>query len=134
RSSDLDIVDTRNPILARFLSVIFTLLLALAVVGTFVFTILGDQIGKFMFGFVGLDNEFQWVWNLVRTVLPLILVFVVFLLVYTLVPSIIVKLKSVIPGTLFSTVMLLLLSVGFGLYVSNFSHSSATYECILCVT
>ena len=125
-----DIEDTRNPILARFLSVIFTLLLALAVVGTFVFTILGDQIGKFMFGFVGLDNEFQWIWNLVRTVLPLILVFVVFLLVYTLAPSIKVKLKSVIPGTLFSTVMFILISVGFGFYVSNFSNYTATYGSI----
>ncbi|CAD2079538.1 YihY/virulence factor BrkB family protein [Phocicoccus pinnipedialis] len=125
-----DIEDTRNPIVARILSVIFTILLALAVVGTFVFTILGDSIGNFMFGSIGLDEEFQWIWNLVRTVLPVIIVFIVFLLVYTLAPSIKVKLKSVIPGTLFSTIVFLLISAGFGFYVSNFSNYTATYGSI----
>lgn len=125
-----DIEDTRNAIIARLLSVFFTLLLALAVVGTFVFMILGNQIGKFMFGIVGLDSEFQWVWNLLRNLLPIIIVFVAFVLVYALAPSIKLKLKSVLPGALFSTIVFIVASALFGFYVSNFGNYTATYGSI----
>ena len=83
-----------------------------------------------MFGVIDSDDEFQYVWNLVRSLLPLLLIFVVFFIMYMTAPNIKLKIKSVIPGTLFTTIAFLLASWGFSFYVSNFSNYSATYGSI----
>src|SRR5699024_1258506 len=60
-----DIEDNRNGIVSRLLSVLFTLILALGIVGTFVLMILGNQIGAFVFGSIGASGQFKFVWNLI---------------------------------------------------------------------
>ena len=45
-------------------------------------------------------------------------------------PNIKLKIKSVIPGTIFTTVAFLAASWGFSYYVSNFGNYSATYGSI----
>src|SRR5699024_3049177 len=77
-----------------------------------------------------LDDQFQTLWNVVRSILPLILVFVVFLVMYTTAPNIRLKIKSVIPGTIFTTIAFLVASWGFSFYISNFGNYSATYGSI----
>ena len=57
-------------------------------------------------------------------------VFVVFLIMYMTAPNIKLKLKSVIPGTIFTTIAFLAASWGFSYYVSNFGNYSATYGSI----
>ncbi len=124
-----DVEDNRNGIVSRILSVVFTLILALGIVGTFVLMILGNQIGSFVFGFVDAD-QLKFVWNLVSNLLPVLLVFVSFLIVYIFAPNIKVKIKSVLPGTITATVLFIVASLGFSFYVSNFSNYSATYGSI----
>ena len=125
-----DIEDNRNFIVAKLLSIVFTVILALSVILTFVLIVFGEQIGNLMFGVIGLDQQFQTLWNLVRSILPLLLVFVVFLVMYTTAPNIRLKVKSVIPGTLFTTVAFLVASWAFSFYISNFGNYSATYGSI----
>ncbi|KKK34225.1 ribonuclease BN [Salinicoccus sediminis] len=125
-----DIEDNRNFIVAKLLSIVFTVILALSVILTFVLIVFGEQIGNLMFGVIGLDQQFQTLWNLIRSVLPLLLVFVVFLVMYTTAPNIRLKVKSVIPGTLFTTVTFLVASWVFSFYISNFGNYSATYGSI----
>src|SRR5699024_5946379 len=81
-------------------------------------------------GVIGLDDQFSTIWNLIRSILPVLLVFVVFLIMYLTAPNIKVKLKSVIPGTIFTTVAFLVASWGFSVYVSGFGNYSATYGSI----
>ncbi|HIW12406.1 MAG TPA: YihY/virulence factor BrkB family protein [Candidatus Salinicoccus stercoripullorum] len=125
-----DIEDNRNFIVAKLLSVVFTVILALSVILTFVLIVFGGQIGNLMFGVIGLDQHFQTLWNLVRSILPVLLVFVVFLVMYTTAPNIRLKVKSVIPGTLFTTIAFLVASWAFSFYISNFGNYSATYGSI----
>lgn len=125
-----DIEDSRNFVVSKLLSVFFTIILSLSVILTFVLIVFGEQIGNLMFGIIGLDDQFSVVWNLIRSILPVILVFVVFLIMYMTAPNIKLKLKSVIPGTLFTTIAFLLASWGFSFYVSNFNNYSATYGSI----
>lgn len=122
-----DVEDNRNFVLAKGLSLIFTVILALSVLLTFVLVIFGGQLGTLMFETIGLGSEFQTLWNLVRNILPVILVFVVFLVIYLTAPNIKLNIKSVIPGAVFTTVMFLAASWGFSFYVSNFGNYSATY-------
>ncbi len=125
-----DIEDNRNFFVSKGLSIFFTIILTLSVLLTFVLIVFGGQIGNLMFGVIGLDDQFSTVWNLVRSILPLLLVFVVFLIMYLTAPNIKVKLKSVIPGTIFTTVAFLVASWGFSIYVSGFGNYSATYGSI----
>ena len=125
-----DIEDNRNGIVSRLLSVLFTLILALGIVGTFVLMILGNQIGAFVFGSIGASGQFKFVWNLISNLLPVVLVFVSFLIVYIFAPNIKIKIKTVLPGTITATILFIVASVGFSFYVSNFSNYSATYGSI----
>ena len=125
-----DIEDSRSFVVTKLLSVFFTVILSLSVILTFVLIVFGEQIGNLMFGIIGLDDQFSTVWNLVRSLLPLLLVFVVFLIMYMTAPNIKLKLKSVIPGTIFTTIAFLAASWGFSYYVSNFGNYSATYGSI----
>src|SRR5690625_1255382 len=125
-----DIEDNRNFFVAKGLSIFFTIILTLSVLLTFVLIVFGGQIGNLMFGVIGLDDQFSTIWNLIRSILPVLLVFVVFLIMYLTAPNIKVKLKSVIPGTIFTTVAFLVASWGFSVYVSGFGNYSATYGSI----
>lgn len=125
-----DIEDNRNFIVAKLLSIVFTVILALSVILTFVLIVFGEAIGNLMFGVIGLDQQFQTLWNLVRSILPVLLVFVVFLVMYTTAPNIKLTIKSVIPGTIFTTIAFLVASWAFSFYISNFGNYSATYGSI----
>ncbi len=125
-----DVEDSRNFVVAKLLSVFFTVILSLSVILTFVLIVFGEQIGNLMFGVIGLDDQFSFVWNLVRSILPVLLVFVVFFIMYMTAPNIKLKIKSVLPGTIFTTVAFLGASWGFSYYVSNFGNYSATYGSI----
>lgn len=125
-----DIEDNRNFFISKGLSIFFTIILTLSVLLTFVLIVFGGQIGNLMFGVIGLDDQFSTIWNLVRSILPVLLVFVVFLIMYLTAPNIKVKLKSVVPGTIFTTIAFLVASWGFSVYVSGFGNYSATYGSI----
>ncbi|WP_026867217.1 MULTISPECIES: YihY/virulence factor BrkB family protein [Jeotgalicoccus] len=125
-----DVEDNRNFFVTKSLSVFFTLILSLSVILTFVLIVFGGQIGDLMFGVIGLDDQFQYVWSLIRSILPVLLVLIVFLIMYVTAPNIKLKFKSVIPGTIFTTIAFLVASWGFSFYVSNFSNYSATYGSI----
>ena len=125
-----DVEDSRNFIKSKLLSVFFTVILSLSVILTFVLIVFGEQIGHLMFSVIGLDDQFTLVWNLVRSILPVLLVFIVFFIMYMTAPNIKLKFKSVIPGTIFTTAAFLAASWGFSYYVSNFSNYSATYGSI----
>lgn len=125
-----DIEDSRSFIHTKLLSVFFTIILSLSVILTFVLIVFGGQIGNLMFGIIGLDSQFEFLWNLVRSILPVLLVFVVFLIMYITAPNIKLKLKSVISGTLFTTIAFLVASWAFSFYISNFGNYSATYGSI----
>lgn len=122
-----NVEDNRNIVVARMYSIIFTLILTVAIALTFTLIVFGGQIGNLMFGVIGLDSEFTTVWNLIRSVLPILLVFVVFLVMYTFAPNVKNKMKSTLVGTTFTTIAFLVASWGFSIYVSDFGNYSATY-------
>ncbi|GAA3714022.1 YihY/virulence factor BrkB family protein [Salinicoccus jeotgali] len=125
-----DVEDNRNFLIAKSLSIVFTIILAISVLLTFVLIVFGEQIGNLMFGVIGLDDQFQTIWNLVRSLLPVLLVFIVFVVIYTTAPNIKLQIKAVIPGSIFTTIAFLVASWGFSFYISNFSNYSATYGSI----
>lgn len=125
-----DVEDSRNFIVSKLLSVLFTLALIVVLPLTLILPTFGEQISSLLFGPIGLGDQVKWVFNIIRVILPLIVVFVAFMVLYTLAPNVKIKMMSVIPGSIFATVVFLVGSYLFGIYISNFANYSKTYGSI----
>ncbi|WP_075619003.1 YihY/virulence factor BrkB family protein [Paenisporosarcina indica] len=125
-----DIEETRPFIIARGISVIFTLLLILLFIIALILPIFGKQIGSILFSYLGYESGFLEVWGNIRWTIPPIMIFIVFMLLYWIAPNRKLYLKSVIPGAIFATLGWILVSYAFSLYVSSFANYSATYGSI----
>ncbi len=119
--------ETRPFFIARAISVIFTLLLIILFVIALILPVFGEQIGTFLFSYLGYEQGFLTVWNNIRWTIPPVMIFVVFMLLYWIAPNRKLYLKSVIPGAIFATLGWIIVSLGFSLYVSSFANYSATY-------
>lgn len=122
--------ESRSFIVARGMSVVFTILLVAVLVVALVLPVFGQQIGVLVFSYMGLEDGFITLWGSLRWVLPPVLIFFVFSLIYWLVPNLKIHFISVLPGALFATVGWILTSFGFSYYVNNFGSYSGTYGSI----
>ena len=122
--------ETRSFIVARGMSIVFTIMLIAVFIVALVLPIFGQQIGVVAFSFFGMENDFLNLWSHLRWIIPPVLIFLVFSIVYWIVPNLKVQLKSVLPGALFATVGWIVTSLGFSYYVSSFGNYSKTYGSI----
>ncbi|OEK65638.1 ribonuclease BN [Staphylococcus equorum] len=125
-----DVEDSRNFVISKLFSVLFTLAMIIVLPIALILPTFGEQIGSLLFGPLGLGDQIKWIFNLVRVVLPLIIIFIAFMVLYTLAPNVKIKMKSVIPGAIFATIVFLGGSFLFGIYISNFANYSKTYGSI----
>lgn len=122
-----DVEDSRNGIILKLLSVLYTLVLGIVFVFAIVLITLGPVISKFLFGPLGLDKQIEWLFNVVSVVLPLIIIIILFTVLYSIAPNVKTKLRSVLPGALFTSFVWIIGSFLFGWYISNFGNYSKTY-------
>jgi len=122
--------ETRSFLVARGMSVLFTIALIGVLVVALVLPVFGQQIGTLLFSYFGLEEGFMKLWGSLRWILPPILIFVVFSATYWAVPNMKIHLKSVFPGALFATVGWIVTSLAFSFYVGNYANYSKTYGSI----
>jgi membrane protein len=119
----------RDKSLAVALTVGFgTMLLA----GTLMFA-LGDNIARWAGDGVGSEQEFQWAWNALTTLLAFALVGAGVLFMYWLAPNTDIQIKSVAPGAALFLSTWLIFSFLFGLYISNFGSYNRVYGSLAAV-
>jgi membrane protein len=122
--------ESRTFIVARGMSVVFTIMLISVLIVALVLPVFGKQIGIFAFSYLGLEAGFLSLWNNIRWIIPPFLIFGVFTLLYWLVPNLKLHIKSVFYGAAFATLGWIFTSVGFSYYVSSFGNYSSTYGSI----
>ncbi|MDW4342452.1 YihY/virulence factor BrkB family protein [Staphylococcus saprophyticus] len=125
-----DVEDSRNFVVAKLYSVLFTLAMIIVMPVALVLPTFGQQISDLLFGPLGLGDQVKWLFDTIRFVLPVIVVLIAFMVLYTLAPNVKIKLLSVIPGAIFATIVFLGGSYLFGFYISNFANYSKTYGSI----
>ncbi len=125
-----DVEDSRNGILLKLLSVVFTIVMGFVFLIAMALPTLGSAISHYLFGPLGLDSQIKWIFTLLRVVLPLIIILLLFIVLYSVAPNIKTKFRSVLPGAIFTSVIWLLGSFAFGWYISNFGNYSKTYGSI----
>ncbi|WP_371922549.1 YihY/virulence factor BrkB family protein [Sporosarcina sp. Marseille-Q4943] len=122
--------ESRSFIVARAMSVVFTIALIGVLVVALLLPVFGQQIGMLAFSYFGMEEGFLKLWGSIRWIIPPILIFLVFSALYWAVPNLKVRLKSAMPGALFATAGWILTSLAFSFYVGNFANYSKTYGSI----
>ena len=125
-----EVEDDRNFFVSKGMSIVFTVMMIVTVIVALALPIFGQPIGQVIFSYLGLEETFLTIWNLVRFLIPPFLIFAVFSLLYWLVPSVKLHFKSILPGAIFATVGWIITSLGFSFYISNFGSYANTYGSI----
>lgn len=119
--------ERRSFIKGTIISILFLIVLAVAIVGAFLLIVFGQMIGTAIIEFLKLDNAFAINWNIYRYVFSVVLMFFIFSGIYAYLPTKRLHWWDVIYGSLFCTLGWIIASLGFAFYVNNFSNYSSLY-------
>lgn len=125
-----DVAERRPAWRLYLLSVLYTVGLALLMVGAAALMVLGPQAAGWVSARLGLDAVFVLLWNWARWPLAVLLLMLVISVVYYVGPNVRQRFRFITPGAILSVVVWIAASVAFGFYVQNFADYSATYGSI----
>jgi len=117
----------RNMVKQKILSIGLTLglsglwLIALSIV------LVGPQATQIVFEWMGLASENNTFWTSVRLPMAFVLNLLVLSILYYVAPEAKQRFRWILPGALTSTLLWLLASSGFRLFLRNFGHYNKTY-------
>ena len=122
-----DVQETRSYILRKFLSIVYTLLLAWTIAMTLLLFVFGGVIEKFII--LKLHHQFliNIFWYAGRYSIILIVMFIIFLFLYNVTPCKRLGWKEVMPGAIFTTIGWIVTSLIFTFYVNNFNTYARIY-------
>ncbi|OLR64870.1 YihY/virulence factor BrkB family protein [Peptoniphilus porci] len=124
--------EKRGFIKLRLLALFFTIAL-ITMFFLLIFTqIFGEIIYVNVMKYLGIKNEFfDKMWRIAKNTIPILYMLITFVLLYKFSPSKssenMVTFKGVLPGAIFSTIGVIIASIVFGFYVTNFGKYSITY-------
>ena len=119
--------EARPFIKARATALLLTLLFGLLVVGAFALIVTGGMLQDW------LAETFQWgavlltFFAILRWVIIIAALLLGFALIYYLAPNVDQEFRWITPGSVIGTLVLLLVSHGFRIYIMNFGDYEATY-------
>lgn len=124
--------ENRNIIVIRLLAFIFTIAFMLMIILLSITQVFGEMLFNGFIDFFNLNKaDFAIFWILIKNIIPIIYMLLTFIILYKYSPSSpqkkLLTFKSILPGSIFSTVMVIVATSGFGYYVSNFGKYSITY-------
>jgi membrane protein len=125
-----DIDEKRGFLEARATALALSLLFVTLVVGAFSLVVLGGVIKQWLSVQLGLDDVLVYTFIAFRWVVIVLALLVAVALIYAKGPSRRRRFVLLTRGTVFATLALIVASLGFRLYVTNFGNYSATYGSI----
>ncbi len=117
-----------RPLLLKLLfSMVFTVVLLMAIQISFVGLVLGQTIGSALVESLELPDYFLPLWNLIRYAVSLFFMVMVVTILYMGLPHKPLRMGQVLPGALLTTAGWVLISQLFSSYVNRFAHYSYIY-------
>ena len=125
-----DVAEGR-PTWKRFLlSIIYTIGLAVLLIGAAALMILGPQAMQWLADHVGLGQVVVTLWTWLRWPVAVLLVILAVATIYYVTPDVEQDFRFITPGAIIAVLVWILASLGFGYYVQHFADHSATYGSI----
>jgi membrane protein len=125
-----DVKEARSFVRARAIALVLSLLFGLLVVGAFSLIVLGGIIQDWIGARIGFSGALLTFFAVFRWIVVVLALLLGFALIYRYGPNVEQKFKFVTAGSVFGVTLLVLASLGFTLYTSNFADYSATYGSI----
>jgi membrane protein len=127
--------EPKHSLIVRAWSIIFTVALVIIILIALAIPIFGLRYGYQLFQYLGFGESFITIWINIQWFIPPFLIFIVLLLIYWIEPNTHTRLKirSVLPGTIFSTIAWVVLIYAFSYYIYNFGNIFSTYGSIASV-
>jgi len=110
----------RKLIKAKAVSIFFTIGMFVMIVLIFYLSVMGDVLTNSIFK----NLQFEEVFGVFRTYVPILGLLLVMTLIYFYLPNIKVKVKHAVPGAIFTSIVWLMLSKFFSFYVSSLNNFS----------
>jgi membrane protein len=114
----------------QLLAIVLTLAMSVFVVVSFTLVIAGPEIGGHLAARIGLGPAFAWTWNILQWPVAFLLISEGFGIVYYLAPDAEQRWPWILPGAHIATLLWLVISVGFRVYVVNFGNFNKMYGAI----
>jgi membrane protein len=114
----------------RLLAIVLTIALALFIIVSLALVLIGPDVAMRIAGWIGLGRLAAIIWSILRWPFMLVLVAFGVTLVYHFAPNRATPWRLITPGSLFATVLWVVSSFAFKLYVVNFGSYTATYGAI----
>lgn len=114
----------------RVTAIGLTIALALLVVSSFTLIIAGPTIAEYLASSLGFGAVFEWAWKILQWPLAFFLVCTAVGLVYYFAPDAEQDWAWITPGAVIGTLLWVLVSLVFKLYVANFADYNATYGAV----
>ena len=120
----------KNFLIVRFFSLVVILLFMIAISGVTIFLGLGQMILEALQPIFNFSGNVIIQFQTLKWPITLVVLFIIMFLIYVIVPNAQLKLKAVIPGTIFATDGWMLLSQVFGIYAKYFATRVSGYQII----
>ncbi len=125
-----DVKEARSFIRARATALVLSLLFGLLVIGAFSLIVIGGILEEWIGSRLGFSGALLTFFAMFRWVIIVLALLLGFALIYRYAPNVEQKFSFITPGSIFGVTLLILASLGFALYASNFADYSATYGSI----
>ncbi|WP_120993352.1 YihY/virulence factor BrkB family protein [Stutzerimonas urumqiensis] len=112
------------------LSFIYTLGIAIMLLAAAGLMIVGPQVMEWLAARVGLEQVVVILWTWLRWPVVVILLMLAVAMLYYFAPNVQQQFRFITPGSVLAVIVWIAASLGFGLYVQNFSDYNATYGSI----
>jgi membrane protein len=122
-----DVEDGRPWWKKRLTAILLTTGVAVFILASFALVVAGPQLADSIAGRFGLGGAFEWGWKILQWPLVFVLVASAFGLIYYFAPDVEQDFVWITPGSLFATLLWLVGSLGFRVYVVNFGSYNETY-------
>ena len=111
----------------RLVAIVLTLALAAFVIVAFGLVLVGPTLAEWLAAHLGLGPVFEWTWKIVQWPLVIALVAIALAVLNYFAPDAQQDWTWITPGALVATVLWLVASLAFKLYVTNFANYNETY-------
>lgn len=125
-----NVKEGRNFFRARAIALILSLLFALLVIGAFSLIVLGGVIQDWMGNRFGFSDVLLTFFSFFRWIVIILALLLGFAIIYQYAPNVEQKFVLITPGSVLGVALLILVSLAFAFYTSNFANYSATYGSI----
>lgn len=126
-NSAYDVAEGR-PAWKRFpLSILYTLGVAVMLLLAAALMVTGPQVVGWLGNQIGIETFVVSLWTWLRWPLVVVLMMLAVATIYYLTPDVEQSFRFITPGSVLSVLVWILTSLGFGVYVQNFSNYDATY-------